>query len=507
MKNILTTLFVAFWCLSKTEGQNVGIGTATPLDKLHVNGITRTTGINLVGNSGIETGFGIVGKEINAGKIGYGLFTPNTLDILGGGNSHLDRKIRFWAEGGATFEGQATFNGNVGIGNFSPSQRLEVNGKVKITDDGNAPSSGTIRYNTTLKDFEGFNGTTWQSFTKPVNTEYWGELNRVITEIKPTNTIEIGTANPKCMFSDNYLAISHQNDRSSTTVTRFYKWEGGNWVYKTQVNADIIHTAPSSSFIRGRMTDDWFLFGNETANSVSIYKRNGEAWQFHSVIAEPTLTGFGDHYDIDGNKMVITTIGSVPGNNGRIFVYNFNGTGWVIQQTINDPTPQASNDFGTTISIKNNYLASSYGNSSTLNTSRIFIFNGTSFVWNSSITGNVLGKIFFEGSSVRIEVRNIDFITAGGGIYKIGTTGFWELIPNTFRLDPIPDYGIVQTNILEFESLPTFSLRKLDSGVYNELCVINYASITNSEYFEAPLLNKNCVIIPSIFGYKIFKKP
>jgi len=92
--------------LMRIQGNgNVGIDTNNPLDRLHVNGVTRTSGINLVGNSAIETGFGLAGKEINAGKIGYALFTPNTLDIIGGGTPVIPRRIRFWAEGGSIFEG------------------------------------------------------------------------------------------------------------------------------------------------------------------------------------------------------------------------------------------------------------------------------------------------------------------------------------------------------------------------------------------------------------------
>ena len=505
MKKISTTLFLAFWFLLQAQGQNVGIGIATPLDKLHVNGTTRTTGINLVGNSAIETGFGILGKEESAGKIGYGLFTPNTLDIVGGGNAYLERKIRLWAEGGSTFEGHATFNGNIGVGNLSPSQRLEVNGKIKIADDGNTPTAGTIRYNNTLQDFEGFNGTTWQSFTKPINTEYWGAYNDIV-EIKPTSSIDNGVAIAKCMFSDNYLAISHRADPISTIVTRFYKWELGNWVYKTQVNADIIHTAPSSSLVRGRMTDDWLLFGNESLNNVSIYKRNGELWQFHSTIAEPSLNGFGDYYDIDGSKLVITTIGNSPGNNGRIFVYNFNGTSWVFQQTITDPNPLSGNYFGTGVSVKNNYLASSYQLlGSTLNSTPIYVFNGTSFVGNSAIPQKSLDKIFYEGSSVRIKVTSFNFGTGivSGGIYKIGTTGFWELIPNTTNMDAISNYGL---DYIGNAGLSIYALKKLEAGSYTSLCSLNYNSIAGSENFSNALLNKNCIIIPSTTGYKIFKK-
>ena len=78
----------------------LGIGTLTPTSRLHVSGQVSITGGNV-----LELGQGIVGKEPSAGKIGYATFTTNTLDIVGAGNSIGARRMRFWNEGGASFEG------------------------------------------------------------------------------------------------------------------------------------------------------------------------------------------------------------------------------------------------------------------------------------------------------------------------------------------------------------------------------------------------------------------
>jgi len=52
----------------------------------------------------LEFGVGVT-KEVSAGKIGYGAFTTQTLDIVGAGTTFNNRKIKFWNEGGATFTG------------------------------------------------------------------------------------------------------------------------------------------------------------------------------------------------------------------------------------------------------------------------------------------------------------------------------------------------------------------------------------------------------------------
>jgi uncharacterized coiled-coil protein SlyX len=118
-----------YWTLNGSDiynnsGGNVGVGTAVPLAKLHIAGNIKVDSTN-----SIEFGAGIAGKEFNAGKIGYETFTPGTLDIVGAGTNGTNRKIKFWSEAGAYF------NGSVGIGVPAPLAKLHIAGNVKI--DGN----------------------------------------------------------------------------------------------------------------------------------------------------------------------------------------------------------------------------------------------------------------------------------------------------------------------------------------------------------------------------------
>jgi hypothetical protein len=76
---------------------------AKPGDNLGNHTATQT--LNLPGAIVAEFGQGVSGKEGNAGKIGYGTFTANTLDIVGAGNSSPARRIKLWAEGGLTVQG------------------------------------------------------------------------------------------------------------------------------------------------------------------------------------------------------------------------------------------------------------------------------------------------------------------------------------------------------------------------------------------------------------------
>ncbi|MFZ1703796.1 MAG: proprotein convertase P-domain-containing protein [Saprospiraceae bacterium] len=53
---------------------------------------------------------------------------------------------------------------NVGINTLNPQATLDVNGKLRVGDDSSPNIAGMIRYNSNNNDFEGYNGTFWNSF-------------------------------------------------------------------------------------------------------------------------------------------------------------------------------------------------------------------------------------------------------------------------------------------------------------------------------------------------------
>ena len=102
------------------SGGNVGIGVSDPTQKLDVAGTIKTTGdILLTGASVINLGSDLT-KEVNAGKIGYGAFTANTLDILGATvGAALPRSIKLWdnviTNGTLTVAGATTLSSTLGV--------------------------------------------------------------------------------------------------------------------------------------------------------------------------------------------------------------------------------------------------------------------------------------------------------------------------------------------------------------------------------------------------------
>jgi subtilisin-like proprotein convertase family protein len=156
MKKLLFLLLSFISIIS--YGQNVGIGTTNPQSKLHINGDAKI-------DSGytLELGAGLT-KETNAGKIGYQVFSSG-LDIVGAGVDVNNRRINFYNEAGARFNGNVAIatagllanklsvgggtvigqtyaanniapangllvQGNVGIGTTNPLSKLQVVGKI-----------------------------------------------------------------------------------------------------------------------------------------------------------------------------------------------------------------------------------------------------------------------------------------------------------------------------------------------------------------------------------------
>ncbi|MCG3131846.1 MAG: hypothetical protein FLDDKLPJ_02656 [Phycisphaerae bacterium] len=88
---------------------NLGVGRRAPEAKLHLAGNAKIDGTNT-----LEFGAGL-SKETNAGKVGYQVFTPDALDIVGAGASGLNRKIKLWSEGGLTIDGPTVANGDLQV--------------------------------------------------------------------------------------------------------------------------------------------------------------------------------------------------------------------------------------------------------------------------------------------------------------------------------------------------------------------------------------------------------
>jgi len=101
-------------------------------------GDTMTGALRISDGNTLELGAGVIGKEVNAGKIGYGTFDSAALCIVGAGTSAPVRKIHMWAEGGATVEGPLTVSGGITVGgniSLAAGKQLSSLGRMHIAGE------------------------------------------------------------------------------------------------------------------------------------------------------------------------------------------------------------------------------------------------------------------------------------------------------------------------------------------------------------------------------------
>jgi hypothetical protein len=158
----LLLLPLVFWH-SVLFCQNVGIGTSTPSAKLHV---SSTTNNPLIVNGGNSMYLTLSENAINRGYIGSYSGNPEDVDF-GTFGSNNTGKVHL-TTGGNIPRVTVGATGNVGIGTQNPTEKLDINGALRIGNSSNT-LPGTIRFNPANNDFEGYDGERWRSLTSNKN--------------------------------------------------------------------------------------------------------------------------------------------------------------------------------------------------------------------------------------------------------------------------------------------------------------------------------------------------
>ncbi len=155
-------------------------GTGTP-------GLIASGGLTLTGNT-IELSRNVT-KESNAGKIGYQLFTADALDIVGAGTTGSNRKIKLWAEGGATFTGALSVTGALskGGGSFKIDHPLDPANKFLYHSFVESPDMMNIYNGTIVTGADGYATVELPDYFEALNRDFRYQLT-VIDENAPDLT-------------------------------------------------------------------------------------------------------------------------------------------------------------------------------------------------------------------------------------------------------------------------------------------------------------------------------
>lgn len=300
---------------------------------------------------------------------------------------------------------------NVGIGTTNPSQKLEVNGGIKIgTTTNNVP--GTIRWNETKNDFEGYNGSSWVSLTNAKGN--WGSPVDYVNESAASDI--------RLQFSSTSNDLGNYLDSSLALVNNY--------------------------LIAGAFGDYDANGTVEKAGSVRIVKKENGIWKQHEVL-RPQGTGsqFGYSVAADGSQFIVgantTPVGSNPFQ-GRAFIYGLNANGTpVIQASITGSTLSGSANFGSSVDISGNYAivgAPGHNALPILNRGIAYIYqkNIMTATWSEQAIlhpsdGGEEDGLFGNSVAISGNIAAVgSMFVRNGNVFRVGKVFIYRLINNTW---------------------------------------------------------------------------
>ena len=388
-------LVVGGYCFS----QNVGIGTITPAEKLHV-----------VGNIKADTA------------------KPNAIKLTT--NAGIGKVLTSDALGNANWQNSIAASGdNVGYGVWGD---CATNGTISeynpVSDTTSAPNdnfgfsvsiSGNYAIVGAWQDDVGINTDQGSASIYGFNGSKWILMQKL--------TDATGGAGDFFGFSvsisGNYAIVgSPQDDVAANTdqgSVSIYQFNGSSWVLMQKITdatgaaGDIYGVGVSISGIYtivGAYTDD--AGAGIDQGSASIYRFNGSTWVLMQKILDATGSAgdnFGYSVSISGNVVIIgANLDDAPiVDQGSASIYQYNGINWVLMQKIVDADGAMTDYFGFRVSISGNYaIVGSHLDDvdakSNQGSASIFWYNGSNWVLMQKITdvNGAAGDVF--GYSVSI---------------------------------------------------------------------------------------------------------
>jgi hypothetical protein len=351
---------------------------------------------------------------------------------------------------------------NVGIGTNTPTEKLDVNGGIKIGNTNNT-AKGTIRWNESKNDFEGYNGTAWVSLTGGKGN--WNSANDYAYE----------------SYASQFLLAPNSSGTSRG------KYLGNSLAL---INNYLLAGAPGDYDISGGVQD---------AGSVRIMKKENGLWKLHYILRAPgtaARTQFGHSVASDGNQFIVGANASTVGSNlyqGRAYIYGLNPDGTTtIQATLTASNGTANSYFGSSVDISGNYAivgAPDFNAGSVSNRGIAYIFQKSIFnaAWGQQSilnppdggeTDGIFGdKVSISGSTAVVASKFAS--VNNGSLDRAGKVFVYRLLNNVWT----HTQTITASDAQSFDRFGSSITLKEDTLIIGASQVNDYQQIKNGKVY------------------------
>lgn len=289
---------------------------------------------------------------------------------------------------------------NVGISTTTPSQKLDVNGKIKIGNDAAVATAGTIRYNEVMQDFEGFNGVEWKSLTASYNNA------ALVNNAGVSESLGYAVA-----IHGNYAVVGAPVNNwicgggAKNGKAYLFRKTGSTWAYVQDITptAGAIGIGCNQQYGKAVAIYDNYIAvsapnadvsGLSEAGAVFIYTLSGNTFSYLQKITANNAAAaehFGSALSICGNYLAIGASGSqyvvYPSAIGRAYIFTKSSNTFTQQQFINNPTSNYNDQFGVSVSIDSTTLAvgsASCTVGSNANQGKVYMYKNAGATYNFS---------------------------------------------------------------------------------------------------------------------------
>lgn len=276
-----------------------------------------------------------------------------------------------------------TSAGNFGVGITDPIEKLEVTGGIRLESaSSETPAAGTLRWNDTTQDFEGYDGAKWLSLTSGCTSS--GSMNTG-PPVSPM-CCEVSFTNSSGNNNDNFgysVALDGNNavvGAFSTTEAYFYNYDNNVWGLDTvlSVNIEVLSADLDQGYaVLGHPYD------NNAKGSAGIYQKVNNKWQFkQNLTASDGFDSdqFGWSVGISGNNAIIGANASISAK-GKVYFFENVGGSWSEVADLQYSDGDAGDQYGRSIAISGNYALAGAPN------------HGHGIVVALAKSGNVWGEI------------------------------------------------------------------------------------------------------------------